>query len=137
MKAIHWVNMLLKQTDDLFGWVRKTLGHVQLTECTWKTKVGTDDAMWTAMITGMVWSVKTSSMGVMSQLIRLIANPKISVEPVYEKAHFSTEGDFTAKISFGYAIYAGIRLMVQMKKSKGLPKGINWMAANFTSRLIT
>ena len=60
-----------------------------------------------------------------------------SVEPVYEKAHFSTEGDFTAKISFGYVIYAGIRLMVQMKKSKGLPKGVYWMAASIASRLIT
>jgi hypothetical protein len=124
MKAIHRMNLILKHTDNLIGWVRRTLSHVRLTECRWKTKVGTDDAMWTAMITGMVWSVKTTSIGVMSQLIRLIANPKISVEPVYEKAHFSTEGDFKAKISFGYVIYAGIRLMVQMKKSKGLPKGI-------------
>ncbi|MFC5650864.1 DUF2953 domain-containing protein [Paenibacillus solisilvae] len=124
MKSIDRAKMMLKHTDNLLGWVRITLGHVQLTEWRWKTKVGTGDAMWTAMITGMVWSVKTTSIGVISQLIRLMADPKLAVEPVYEKAHFSTEGNFTAKIRFGYAIYAGILLLFQMRKVKGIPRGI-------------
>lgn len=124
MRSIDMVQMMLKHTDDLIGWVRKTLGHVQITDWQWRTKVGAGDAMWTAMITGMVWSVKTTSIGVMSQILRLIANPSLAVEPVYDKAHFSTEGHFTAKISFGYVIYAGVRLMMRIKKAKGLPKGI-------------
>ncbi|BBH21045.1 hypothetical protein Back11_23900 [Paenibacillus baekrokdamisoli] len=124
IKSIETANMLLKQTDDLFGWVRRTLAHIRLTEWKWQTKVGTGDAMWTAMITGMLWSVKTTSIGVLSQLVRLKIDPKLEVEPIYARAYFSTEGEFTAKINFGYAMYAGIHLMQQMKKSNGISKGL-------------
>ncbi|MBP3964420.1 DUF2953 domain-containing protein [Paenibacillus lignilyticus] len=123
MKSIDKAHLLLKHTDDMLGWVRITLGHVRLTEWYWRTAVGTGDAMWTAMLTGMVWSVKTTSIGVLSQLVRLTADPSLVVEPVYQKPHFSTEGKFTAKVPFGYAIFAILRLFVRIKKAHGLPGG--------------
>ncbi|WP_308639095.1 DUF2953 domain-containing protein [Paenibacillus silvisoli] len=124
MHSIDMTHMLLKHTDDLLGWVRNTLNHVHLTELRWKTAVGTGDAMWTAMLTGMVWSVKTTALGVASQLIRLNAEPNLTVEPVYQKAYFATEGQFTAKVTFGYAIFAVIRLYVRMKRAHGIPGGL-------------
>ncbi|QHW30230.1 DUF2953 domain-containing protein [Paenibacillus rhizovicinus] len=126
MKSIDWSHALLRHTDDLLGWVRRTLGHVRVTEWKWSSAVGTDDAMWTAMLTGMVWSVKTTAIGVLSQLIRLQTDPEIAVQPVYQQAHFSTDGQFTAKVGFGYAIFAGIRLSVKLKHAaaKGVPRGI-------------
>jgi hypothetical protein len=125
MKSIDWTHALLRHTDDLLGWVRRTLNHVRVTEWKWTSAVGTDDAMWTAMLTGMAWSVKTTAIGVLSQLIRLETDPEIAVQPVYQQAYFSTEGKFTAKISFGYAIFAGIMLAVKMKHAaKGVPGGI-------------
>ena len=89
------------------------------------------------MITGMVWSVKTTSMGVMSQLIRLIANPKISVEPVYEKAHFSTEGKFHSENQLWLRDICRYTINGSNEKKQRIAKRSNWMAANFTSRLIT
>lgn len=125
LKSIDWTHALLRHTDDLLGWVRTTLGHVRLTEWQWKSAIGTGDAMWTAMLTGMAWSVKTTAIGVLSQLVILRAQPDIAVQPVYEKAHFATDGRFTATVPFGYAFYAGIRLTVKMKHAvEGVPQGI-------------
>ncbi|RAP76436.1 DUF2953 domain-containing protein [Paenibacillus montanisoli] len=124
MRSIDMTQMMLKHTDDLLGWVRKTLNHIQLTELRWKTAVGTDDAMWTAMLTGMVWSVKTTALGIISQLVRLTAEPNLTVEPVYQKTYFATEGQFTAKVSFGYAIIAIMLLFIRIKRAKGVPGGM-------------
>ncbi|WP_219836488.1 DUF2953 domain-containing protein [Paenibacillus sp. R14(2021)] len=123
MQYLAWARTMLTQTDDLLGWVRTSLGHVHVTEWKWTSVVGTGDAMWTAMVTGMVWSVKTTAIGIISQLIRLDADPQLAVQPVYQEAHFSTEGQFTAKISVGYAVYAGLRLLLQIKRVPGAPSG--------------
>ncbi|QHT60492.1 DUF2953 domain-containing protein [Paenibacillus lycopersici] len=126
MKSIDWTQALLQHTDDLLGWVKKTLGHVRVTEWKWVSAVGTGDAMWTAMLTGTVWSAKTTVIGVLSQLIQLETDPELTVQPVFQAAYFSTEGKFTAKVSFGYAIFAGIRLAVKMKHAaaEGVPRGV-------------
>ncbi|MBW7473498.1 DUF2953 domain-containing protein [Paenibacillus oenotherae] len=124
MQSIEKAQMLLKHTDNLLGWVRTMLSHVKLVDWQWRTAVGTGDAMWTAMATGMVWSVKTTAIGVLSQLVRLQAQPEIAVDPNFERAQFSTDGQFTAKIRFGYAIYAGIVLMRRVKKVHGTEKGL-------------
>ncbi|MBM7564439.1 DUF2953 domain-containing protein [Paenibacillus sacheonensis] len=125
VQSINWTHALLRHTDDLLGWVRRTLNHIRITEWKWTSAVGTGDAMWTAMLTGMAWSAKTTVIGVLSQLIRLQTDPEMTVQPVYQQAYFSTEGQFTAKVSFGYAIFAGIMLAVKMKHAaKGLPNGI-------------
>ncbi|REE94228.1 Protein of unknown function (DUF2953) [Paenibacillus taihuensis] len=124
MQSIDQWKLLLKQTHDMMGWMRKTLSHVKLTEWKWKTQVGVEDAMWTAMLTGLIWSVKTTTIGVLSQFIRLIADPKVTVDPVYQRSYFATEGQFTASVSFGYAIFAAIRLIFKMRKAaKGVPDG--------------
>ncbi|MFC4808442.1 DUF2953 domain-containing protein [Paenibacillus sp. GCM10023250] len=123
--SINKAQAILRHTDELLGWVRRTLNHVRITEWKWASAVGTGDAMWTAMATGTAWSVKTTTIGVLSQLVRLETDPELSVQPVYQGAHFTTEGRFTAQITFGYALYAGIRLAVKMKKvAKGVPRGL-------------
>lgn len=109
----------LARTDDLTGWTRQMLRKIKLKEWKWSTTVGVNDAMWTAMVTGMLWSLKTTSIGVISQLVRLTSAPQLTVEPDYGKAQFSTRWSCIAQISFGYAILAGLQLLFRMKRSKG------------------
>ncbi|GGD69540.1 DUF2953 domain-containing protein [Paenibacillus nasutitermitis] len=123
-KSFESFNQLLGQTRDLLGWARKTLGHIVVSEWSWHTVVGTGDAVWTAMATGGVWSAKTTSIGLLSQLVRLTGTPLLSVTPMYNQVYFATEGKFRARIRFGYAIFAGIALMYRLKKNKGIPQGL-------------
>jgi len=124
VKSFESFAKLLGQTRDLLGWARRTLGHIQVSEWSWHTAVGTGDAVWTAMATGGIWSAKTTSIGLLSQLVRLSANPLLSVMPMYNQVYFATEGRFRARIRFGYAIFAGIVLMYRLKKTKGIPRGL-------------
>lgn len=110
---------LLKQTDQLTALVRKTLGKVSITRWEWRTRVGTEDAMWTAMATGMVWSFKTSALGILSRLVRLRAEPKMEVQPEYRAPCFETSFSCIAEISLGNAILAGLQLLVRMMRTEG------------------
>lgn len=110
---------ILYITRDLKGWIRGTLSKVNITEWKWSTAVGTGDAMWTAMATGSLWSVKTSIIGVISQMVHVKAQPMMEVSPNFQKAAFATEWSCIAQIRFGYAILAGLQLLVRMKKWKG------------------
>ncbi|WP_138753454.1 DUF2953 domain-containing protein [Paenibacillus sinopodophylli] len=119
VSSIEKFKHLLQMTRNLTGWVRKTLTKVRLLEWNWNTSVGTGDAMWTAMSTGLVWSVKTSIIGVLSQMVKLKTEPKMNVQPIYQRSAFTTEWSCIAQIRFGYAILAGLQLFVRMRKMKG------------------
>ncbi|WP_141501014.1 DUF2953 domain-containing protein [Paenibacillus luteus] len=118
-RSIDKFKHLLHVTRNLTGWARKTLTKVHLLEWNWTTFVGTGDAMWTAMTTGAVWSVKTSIIGLLSQMLKLKTEPKMNVQPIYQGAAFRTEWSCIAQIRFGYAILAGLQLLVRMRKTKG------------------
>ncbi|WP_424766116.1 DUF2953 domain-containing protein [Paenibacillus sp. sgz302251] len=119
VNAMERFKHILQMTIDLTGWARKTLTKVRLVEWNWNTSVGTGDAMWTAMATGFIWSVKTSVIGVLSQMVKLKTEPKMIVQPIYQHPAFTTELSCIAQIRFGYAILAGLQLLVRMKKVKG------------------
>ncbi|MFD0586856.1 DUF2953 domain-containing protein [Paenibacillus sp. GCM10027627] len=117
--AIDKYKQILHLIKDLRGWIRGTLARVKLTDWQWTTSLGTGDAMWTAMATGAVWSVKTSIVGVLSQMVSLKSQPIMSVNANFQNPSFTTEWSCIAQIRFGYAILAGLQLLVRMKKWKG------------------
>ncbi len=119
MRKLEEARTLLRYTDHFTVWLRRTLSHVRITSWNWSTIVGTGDAVWTAMTTGMLWSAQTSLLGVLSQFMRLTAEPHMKVQPLYNQTYFSTEWSCIAKMSFGYAILAGLQLLVRIKKVKG------------------
>ncbi|MBH5318005.1 DUF2953 domain-containing protein [Paenibacillus sp. GSMTC-2017] len=116
---IDKVKHIFHITRDLKGWVKGTLSKVSITEWRWNTTVGTGDAMWTAMATGTLWSVKTSIIGLISQMVHVKGQPTMEVNPNFQQSTFATEWSCIAQIRFGYAILAGLQLLVRMKKWKG------------------
>ncbi|MUT65531.1 DUF2953 domain-containing protein [Paenibacillus sp. NEAU-GSW1] len=118
-KTIDTVKQIVHLTQHLPSWLKQTLGKVQLREWNWSTAVGTGDAMWTAMATGLVWSAKTTLLGVMSQILQLKTEPHIQVQPDYQKPSFTTEWSCTAKIRLGHILVAGFHLLRRAKKANG------------------
>ncbi|MBJ6363476.1 DUF2953 domain-containing protein [Paenibacillus sp. GCM10012307] len=119
MRKLDEARTLLRYTDHFTVWLRKTLSHVRIASWEWNTTVGAGDAVWTAMTTGMLWSAQTALLGVLSQFMRLTVEPQTRVQPLYNQTYFSTEWSCIAKMSFGYAILAGLKLLVRIKKVKG------------------
>ncbi|PLT45601.1 DUF2953 domain-containing protein [Paenibacillus sp. FSL W8-1187] len=110
---------LLRRTENLTGLVRRTLNKVEISRWTWRTTIGTGDAVWTAMSTGAVWSLQTAALGLLSQLCRLTAKPQMDVQPDYRSARLETSFDCIAEIRLGNAILAGLQLLVRMMRTEG------------------
>ncbi|AJS57995.1 hypothetical protein UB51_05220 [Paenibacillus sp. IHBB 10380] len=111
---------LLEATDSFLTWMKKTLSHVSIMKLDWSTNISAGDAAYTAIATGMVWSTKGSMIGWLSYHVRMRNPPNLFVVPVFDdKPQFSTEVSCIAQISCGYAIYAGLVLMVRILKVKG------------------
>ncbi|MHA6483844.1 DUF2953 domain-containing protein [Paenibacillus sp. strain BS8-2] len=119
MTVLDKLKQVLALTRDLTGWFKKTLNKVQLTEWKWSTSIGTGDAMWTAMATGAIWSVQSSVLGILSQVVQVKAEPWMEVQPIFSRSAFVTEWSCIAQIRFGYAILAGMQLLLRVKKTKG------------------
>lgn len=119
VSAMDKMKQLLEFTKDLTGWLKQTLTKVRLTEWKWNTSIGTGDAMWTAMATGMIWSVQSSVLGLLSQFLQVKTEPAMSVHPIFNRSAFATEWSCIAQIRFGYAILAGLQLLLRVKKTKG------------------
>lgn len=117
--ALDKMKQILVFTKDLTGWLKKTMTKVEVTSWSWSTSVGTGDAMWTAMATGAIWSVQSSVLGLLSQFVQVKTEPVMEVQPIFNRSGFATEWSCIAQIRFGYAILAGLQLLLRVKKTKG------------------
>ncbi len=118
MSAIERMKQLLHLTRNLTGWARRTMSRVSVLEWHWTTTVGTGDAMWTALATGAAWSVQSSLLGLISQLMKLRAEPSMQVQAAYQGVLFRSELKCMLQIRLGTALLAGIKLIFRIRKTK-------------------
>jgi len=117
-RAIDKLKAFMQLTYDLKGIISDSLHKVKLVQWKWKTEVGTGDAVWTALATGFVWSAKSAITGIASQVMTLASPPQLEVKPLYNSSSFKTQWSCKAEIRLGYALLAGLKLMIRMKKNK-------------------
>ncbi|MFD0711110.1 DUF2953 domain-containing protein [Paenibacillus sp. GCM10027626] len=120
LHAIDEMKQLADMTEDLLRWAKFTVSHIKLTEWRWRSAIGSGDAVWTAMLTGAAWSIKGAFLGVLSQLVRLQAEPQIAVHPVYNQNHFESELHTKATMRFGIATAAIIFLLYRIVRTSGV-----------------
>jgi len=120
MRGIEEFKEFLRATDQLLKWARMTASHIRLTEWKWRTALGTDDVVWTAMLVGTVWSIKTTFLGVLSQFLRLQAEPQMEVEPLYNQNKFSTDWEMKAEMKLGTVVLSAIVLIYRIVKVRGI-----------------
>lgn len=79
---VHIINRRLHQVARVLKWL--TVDKLE-----WNTRAGSEDAMNTALITGLFWSVKGTVIGVVSSLTRL-QKLTINVEPDFARPGVSS-----------------------------------------------
>ncbi|WP_127530807.1 DUF2953 domain-containing protein [Paenibacillus kobensis] len=126
------LNRIVKQIEGIAGLAKQVLRNVKVQQFKWSTLVGTDDAMWTAMATGMLWSVKTTAAGVASQIVHLCAPPELDVQPAYNRMCIESEFRFVAHIRLGQAGIAGIRLVMGIRKLRAGTGSLGRLATKVT-----
>ncbi|RXZ77911.1 DUF2953 domain-containing protein [Paenibacillaceae bacterium] len=113
------LKLLRLHTDHFTTWLLHTLRRFRITAWDWNTSIGTGEAAWTAIATGQIWAIQTSLLGGLSHFIHLQSMPRMAVRPVYNHVYFSTDLLCIAKIRFGYAMLAGLHLLVRIRRVKG------------------
>ncbi|MEH7304432.1 DUF2953 domain-containing protein [Neobacillus drentensis] len=110
---------LLNHVFGLHRIVRKFLRKVSIKSLEWDTLIGVGDAAHTGMITGAIWALKGSLIGLVSHYLKLFVMPKITVTPHFQAAVMQTRLTCIIQFRIGHAILAGLKLFKFWKG--GLP----------------
>ncbi len=77
----------------------------------WHSLVGVGDAAHTGTLTGAIWTLKGSIMGMLSHFLRLKEMPILSVTPHFQLPIIQTRITCIFQFRIGYAILAGLKLI--------------------------
>jgi hypothetical protein len=111
MTSLKNTREIIKHVIDLHVVVRKFFNRVSVKELEWHTIIGVGDAAITGMVTGGIWAIKGSIIGLISRYIKLKEMPDISVTPYFQQAIIQTRFTCIFQFRIGYAILAGIKMI--------------------------
>lgn len=111
---------LLNHVVQFHRIVRSFLAKLTIRNIEWSSIVGLGDAAHTGMVSGAIWAVKGSIIGIISNYMKLLDMPKINIYPHFQGV--ASETLFSCMIQFriGHAMMAGIKLVKYWKD--GFPK---------------
>ncbi|MCQ6274396.1 DUF2953 domain-containing protein [Bacillus sp. V3B] len=102
---------LLEHVVSFHQIVRHFCHKVNITQVEWQTVMGTGDAALTGMLTGAVWTIKGSIIGIISHYFRMKNSPHLSVQPHFQLAVTQTSFKCMLQFRIGHAMVAGIKLV--------------------------
>jgi hypothetical protein len=102
---------LLYRVVNLHLIVRKFFKKVTLKQLEWHSIIGVGDAAHTGTITGAIWAIKGSIIGMLSQYIKLKEMPNLTVTPHFQLAIIHTRLSCIFQFRIGHAILAGLKLI--------------------------
>jgi len=122
---MHYVDLsrqLFKSTKGLIDWFKQLLSRVECTTLSWNSRIGLDDAAYTAQVVGIVWGIKSMLIEYLIRYVQLKQfPPQLEVMPQYNMWDYSTEIKTTIRIRIIYLLKAALDLIIRiLRKPKGL-----------------
>lgn len=94
--------------------------HVE--EFRWRTRVGVGDAAVTAIITGSLWTIKTTTLALLQGLSPCLpSNVHLEVLPDFEQRRVKVDLSCIFRLNIGHIMIAGLRNLARA----GIKKGVN------------
>ncbi|SFM16656.1 DUF2953 domain-containing protein [Salibacterium qingdaonense] len=109
------IQLWLRHMNDLRPLLFRFLYTWKINKFRWKTRFGTGDAAWTGLISGVAWSVKQTTGGLLSAVMKLNCSPEVSVSPEFQRRTFESEFVCMVTVRVGHAIITGIRVMKHVR----------------------
>jgi len=109
--SIHDINQLITHIVGMKDIVKEFLKKIEVQRFEWKTVIGVKDAAMTGIVTGALWTLKGSSVGLISNLMRLKNMPILEITPNFQNLISSTSLSCMLRLRIGHAILAGIKLL--------------------------
>ncbi len=132
LNSVRDIKKILKHVVSFHHILRHFLKKIHITKVEWHTIMGVGDAAATGMLTGALWSIKGSVIGIFSHYFRLLDNPNMSVQPQFQMAVSQTSFKCMLHFRIGHAIIAGIKLLKFWKG--GLPQFKSKLFSSLTSK---
>lgn len=122
LDSVRDIKALLKHVVSFHRILRHFLKKIDVTEVEWHSIMGVGDAASTGMLTGALWTIKGSIIGIISHYFRLLDNPNMSIQPQFQMAISQTSFKCMLQFRIGHAIVAGIKLLKFWKGGRPLFK---------------
>lgn len=110
-KSINGTKEFVQHVFHMNVIVRKFLQRMSIKQFEWHSLIGLGDAAHTGMITGALWTVKGSVVGLLSRYLKLKEMPNLSVTPHFQFTVIQTRLTCIIQFRIGYAILAGLKLI--------------------------
>lgn len=136
--TLDWVQHMRKNWQrlrsavaDLYGIIQVFLSKVRCRRLVWHSVIGTGDAAEAGMLTGLIWGLKSVSLRLGTNFIKMETVPSIQVTPDFTHPRLETHFTCIVKFRLGQAILTAIRIFFHIKKIKfNKGKGQSQQAAN-------
>jgi hypothetical protein len=98
--------------------IKRFAKRVTLDRWEWRSSLGTGYADETGVLSGLVWAVKAAITGLLQSYLRMGAQPQLAVHPFFNEKKMETDLTCMIRFRIGYAILAGIRILVNTRKRR-------------------
>ncbi|MBA4495653.1 DUF2953 domain-containing protein [Paenactinomyces guangxiensis] len=109
---------VLDHIEDFQRTVRWFLSKVTCEKLVWVTTIGTGDAAESGILTGIVWGIKTTLVGMLSGYTRWDQSPLLYVEPHFSQPVLETHLHSIIRFRVGHAILGITRLLLHLRKGR-------------------
>lgn len=120
LKAYRPIKYWMKNMNELYKVVKKSLKKVRITQLVWKSAIGTGNAATTGIISGVGWSFKGTVIGMLSYYFSLKVQPQLEIRPIFNRKISNTYVKCIFQVRAGQAILAGLKIFKLWKKMKSL-----------------
>ncbi|MFC0187871.1 DUF2953 domain-containing protein [Fictibacillus aquaticus] len=122
----------LKHIHHLASIAAGFLKNVKLYRFRWETVIGTGDASSTAVMSGLLWSVKGIVNTLLYSFLSVQREPHIEVHPVFSHAYSKTHVSGMFSFRIGHAIVVMLRVTKAWRKSRSkMKRSSNAMTGGF------
>lgn len=120
LKAYRPIKYWMKNMNELYKVVKKSLKKVRITQLVWKSAIGTGNAATTGIISGVGWGFKGTVIGMLSYYFSLKVQPQLEIRPIFNRKISNTYVKCIFQVRAGQAILAGLKIFKLWKKMKSL-----------------
>lgn len=131
MNSLSDVKEIAQHIVGLHKIVKRFLKKVKVKKLEWHSQLGIGDAAHTGLLTGAAWAIKGSVIGIISQYMKLLITPVVTITPEFNRLCSKTKLQCIIQFRIGQAMLAGIRFIKYWKG--GRPKLKNKPFSFFTN----
>ncbi|EIT85464.1 hypothetical protein A374_09513 [Fictibacillus macauensis ZFHKF-1] len=97
---------------------RRFLQKVNVSDVEWQSRFGLGDACHTATAVGVLWSVKSNSLGVLSRFVQLKNVKNVMITPVYQGMYTETRISCMVSFKIGHAMTVMFQILKHWRRMR-------------------